>query len=176
MTPTGVAKEFGFATSYKGVVLLKTTEKTVIVEFRDNGKLKRHTWPIATANGDLMLNRLSRLLDGKIGHGINDFYGEWHDIEYVGMIWPRPCRLLEEIRQSRLKLERELAELLDKDEYFSESVWTPPNALDDQISDAIKREISLRKKAKAQIRAIREEIDLGAQYHEPGGGWTWISL
>lgn len=158
-----------FATSTKGVVLLKTTEKTVIVAITDNGELKRHIYPIATADGELMTHRLRRLLDGKIGHCINDYYEEWHDIRFVGLVWQKPYRLLEEIAQDRQRLQKELHAL---DSWWAVMpVEIPEDATNGQISVMIRDELDDRKLYKSQIEEIKKARENSLEHTAPA--WIW---
>ena len=71
---------------------MKTREKNVIVEITDNGRVRRRSYPIADENGNLMTNRLRRLIAGKLGHSYND---EGHSIHFVGMVWNKPYTILQ---------------------------------------------------------------------------------
>ena len=55
---------------------MKTREKNVIVEITDNGRVRRRSYPIADENGNLMTNRLRRLIAGKLGHSYNGLMDE----------------------------------------------------------------------------------------------------
>lgn len=165
-------REFGLQLHKKGVVLLKTTEKTVIVAITDNGEPKRHVYPIATADGELMTHRLSRLLDGKLGHCRNDFYEEWHDIRFVGLVWEKPYRLLEEIAMDRQKLEQELVELGWMSSALS--VRIPEDATDKQISAMIRTELETRRLRKSWIEMAKRIK--ASELEESGGGWQWSTL
>lgn len=152
---------------------MKTTERNVIVEITDNGKLKRHVYSIATGDGELMTHRLKRLLSGKIGHKRGDFYGERYEIHFMGLVWAPPYRLLQEVLQDRIRLQRELFSLEGESELTQISpAPIPEKASDTKISTLLLRELDYRASIKARIRELeRTKGKQTRERFEDGGGW-----
>ena len=151
---------------------MKTTVKKVYVETIDNGKVRMRAIPIRTPSGELMTRRLKRLIEGKIRQN----YGSWcelrdeeaqiftqHEVYYVGMIWKRPCLLLQELVQDRIGLQHELYKLEGEcDLTRSQPCAVASNATNLEISSAILCEIELRKDIKHRIR----ELDVIMESHD----------
>lgn len=139
----------------RGSHFMTTTEQSVIVEITDNGKLKRHVYPIVNGDGELMTHRLRRLLAGKIGHKQGDYYGERHKVHFVGLVWRPPYQLLQDILQDRIRLQHELV-MLEGD---SELARMPPTVIPDKETDTkvttlVLRELKNRTAIKARIREL----------------------
>ena len=147
---------------------MKTTVKTVTVEITDNGKRKYLTFSIATKDGDLMTNRLKKLLAGKIsycgniwrdGHGI--FVDPIRDVHFVGMVWRPPYQLLQELIADRIQLQRELYKLEGKSELTNiQGVVTPKTVTSDVITEFVLDEIRTRELVKKRIRELDRIKDI----------------
>lgn len=136
---------------------MKTSEKTVVVAVLDNGKSKRHVYPIATDDGELMASRLSHLLQGRLGrsHSDDESGPEGHVIHFVGMVWKAPYTLLQEILQDRLSLQRDLlireghTDLTD-----IAPIVIPEKASSGKITTLMQSELKLRRTLKKRLRAL----------------------
>ena len=116
-------------------------------------------YSIATKDGVLMTHRLEKLLSGSVirrhEERLDAHYGEWHDIQFVGMVWRPPYRLLQEIADDRKELQRELFQmegLNDLTEYPTLDI--PMKECSHKISELIKTELDLRKKLKARLHEL----------------------
>lgn len=138
---------------------MKTTVETVDVELIDDGHRTIRRYFIATKNGILMTHRLEKLLNGGVirrhEERLDAHYGDWHDIQSIGMVWQPPYQLLREIAENRKELQRELFQmegLTDLTEYPTLDI--PMKECSHEISELIKVELSLRKKLKARLREL----------------------
>ena len=140
----------------------------MIVEITDNGRRKRHVYPISD-HGELMTHRLRRLLNGRLGHIRGDYYTERHEICFVGLVWQSPYVLLREITQDRLRLQEELMEL-EGPSWLTEilPIVVPDKASDAKISALMLQELGNRAEIKARIQ---EAEQAKAELTELAGGW-----
>lgn len=137
---------------------MKTTVKSVIVEVMDGGRLKRHIYPIATSDGELMTHRLERLLKGKLGHGRVTTYGEPRDIHYVGMVWYAPYTLLEELVQDRLKLQQKLQESGGESLAANLPIAKVPDGEScHRVTELMLRELKYRRQIKTRINHLGQQ-------------------
>ena len=138
---------------------MKTTVKTVTVELIDDGHRTFRTYSIVTKNGILMTHRLEKLLAGNVirhhEERLDSHYGEWHDVQFVGMVWQPPYKLLREISDDRKELQRELFNMTgscDLTDYPTLDV--PMKECSHKITELIQTELRLRKQLKARLREL----------------------
>ena len=132
---------------------MKTRAKSVVVEVTDNGRLTRRRYPIADKDGNLMTNRLRRLITGKLGR--SDYEDE-RNIHFVGMVWDKPYIILNELMAERLLLQSEL--ILRG--YHGALVLVAPrsvpeSASDDTITNLVLHELKLHDKIKNRLRQLK---------------------
>lgn len=132
---------------------MKTREKNVIVEITDNGRVRRRSYPIADENGNLMTNRLRRLISGKLGHSYSD---EGRSIHFVGMVWNKPYIILQELVAERMALQRTLMLLGDQSNLaLAKPRPIPTSASHEIITTLVLKELKLRDKMKVRINQLR---------------------
>lgn len=161
---------------------MKTSEKTVVVEVKVAGRVVRHTYPIATENGDLMTHRLKRLMAGHVGHSRNP-HDAYEDVHFIGMIWRPPYQLLQEISHDRLDLQDQLRACEGKSNFTeAEPAEIPDKAENGKITTMIQDELKMRGLLKARLdRIAAANTDATASFNPeadirpvapPYGGWT----
>ena len=148
-----------FTIFYLGGSTLKTTVKQVTVELIDDGHRVMRQYSIATKDGILMTHRLEKLLSGSVirrhEERLEAHYGEWHDIQFIGMVWQPPYRLLQEISEDRKELQRELFNMAGSSDLTEYPTLTVPmKECNHKISELIKTELDLRKQLKARLREL----------------------
>ena len=138
---------------------MKTAVKNVEVELIDDGRRAIRRYSIATKNGILMTHRLEKLLNGNIIRNheerLDAHYGDWHEIQFIGLVWQPPYQLLREIAEDRLGLQRELFNMegsSDLTEYPTLDV--PMKECSHKISELMLQELHLRKKLKARLTEL----------------------
>ena len=130
---------------------MKTSEKSVVVEITENGREKRLLYPIACDADELMTHRLRRLISGKIGCTGAD--GVRRDIHFVGMVWRRPYRILQELVQDRIMLQQKLIELEGHDKLTdTPPIIIPDRANHQKITTLVQNELHLRDELKRRIK------------------------
>ncbi len=135
---------------------MKTREKSVIVEFTDNGRFKRYVFPIINKDGELMTHRLERLLAGKVNLGERE---RLRDIHFVGISWHEPCILLEDLNQECSRLMEEIVNLeghLDLTELIKPQA-IPCGSVNDKISFLVRRQLTLRRKLKRKLNEAKKK-------------------
>ena len=143
-----------FVLSKGGTYIMKTDERSVVVETTENGRAKRLVYPIVTDDGELMTHRLRRLLSGKLGASGGD--GVRREIHFVGMVWRKPYPLLQEILQDRLALQRELIELGDTGKLTRvPPITIPERASNGNITTLMQKEMKLRDSLKRRIKRFK---------------------
>ena len=133
---------------------MKTREKSVIVEFTDNGRFRRYTFPIVNNEGELMTHRLERLLAGKVNLGERE---RSRDIHFVGISWHEPCILLEDLNHECSKLMEEIVILeghLDLTKLIKPQA-IPCGSVNDKITFLIRQQLTLRRKLKRKLREAK---------------------
>lgn len=134
---------------------MKTSEETVVVEVKIDGKVVRHTYPIATDDGELMTHRLKRLMAGKVGHPSGP-HSSCEEAHFIGMIWKPPYQILQEILRDRMALQDELRACEGKSNFTeAEPIVIPDRADSGKITTMIQDELKLRGILKARLAAIR---------------------
>ena len=137
---------------------MKTREKSVIVEFTDNGRFRRYTFPIVNKEGELMTHRLERLLAGKVNLGERE---RLRDIHYVGINWHEPCILLEDLNQECSRLMEEIVSLeghLDLSKLIKPQA-IPCGSVNDKISFLVRRQLTLRRKLKRKLNEAKNKAN-----------------
>ncbi len=150
-----------------------TVEKVYVETIDDDGRIGLASYPIRTEEGRLMINRLKRLL--KID--IQQVNGPWRDPHgnesdsahivfldephYIGLVWKRPCQLLDEIIQARIDLQNELFRLEGESDLTSANseavaLCNLPNV---EVSKMILQELELYKKIRSRIRTLDNTKD-----------------
>lgn len=129
---------------------MKTKERSVVVEVKEGGKLKRLVFPIACENGELMTHRLDRLMAGKISGGSD---GVRRDTHFVGVVWKPPYSLLQELTQDRVKMQQKLVELVGHDKLTDiPPSFIPERANQTKITTLMQKELRLRRELKRRIK------------------------
>lgn len=138
---------------------MKTTVKSVEVELIDDGRRVVRRYSIATKSGELMTHRLEKILNGNVIRNheerLDAHYGDWHEIQFIGMVWQPPYQLLREIAEDRTGLQRELFSMegaSDLTEYPTLDV--PMKECSCKISELILTELNLRKKLKTRLAEL----------------------
>ena len=138
---------------------MKTAVKNVEVELIDDGRRTIRRYSIATKNGILMTHRLEKLLNGNIIRNheerLEAHYGDWHEIQFIGLVWQPPYQLLREITEDRKGLQRELFNMegaSDLTEYPTLDLSV--KECNRKISELMLTELNLRKKIKARLAEL----------------------
>lgn len=132
---------------------MKTTEGKIVIEvIDDNGRLRRHTLPIVDKNGDLMTNRLRRV----IANVLSGSYGD-ENRHYVSakMVWEKPYTILRELAEERARLQDKLTEKGYRGTLTQMLPLEMPIDLPDEIiTNLVKQELELYKEIKRVLKEM----------------------
>ena len=141
-----------------------TSEMYVIVIAEHEGDIEYRKIPIASSKGELMTNRLKKLLAGHMSHPYGEYRGGISEIRMIGLFWRRPYTILREIAEDRIKRQKQLMAEANALNHHGPDIYeliseppleVPDQAGNEEISELMRREIDFRHRVKVKIKEIQ---------------------